>query len=91
METGLTGKAKRVSIYVNEGDKHGVHAINVAIMAFLRKATVEGNALIRDAIAAMLGGEHKIVAVVDAEKCLVGVIDRADLLHGLVSLSGTEE
>jgi CBS domain-containing protein/PII-like signaling protein len=52
---------------------------------------VAENAPLREAIAAMLGGKHKIVAVVDAEKRLVGVLDRADLLHGLVSLNGTEK
>jgi CBS domain-containing protein len=54
-------------------------------------ATVAENAPIRQAIAAMLGGEHKIVAVVDAEKRLIGVLDRADLLHGLVSLNQVGE
>jgi CBS domain-containing protein len=43
---------------------------------------------IRDAIVAMLGGSHKSIAVVDAEQRLVGVLDRADLLHGLVSMNG---
>jgi CBS domain-containing protein len=52
-------------------------------------AVVTEDAPLREAIAAMLGGKHKIVAVVDAEKRLVGVLDRADLLHGLVSLNGT--
>ena len=52
-------------------------------------AVVAEDAPLREAIAAMLGGKHKIVAVVDARKRLVGVLDRADLLHGLVSLTGT--
>jgi CBS-domain-containing membrane protein len=39
----------------------------------------------------MLGGKHKIVAVVDAHKRLVGVVDRADLLHGLVSSTPSEK
>jgi CBS-domain-containing membrane protein len=38
---------------------------------------------LREAIAAMLPGKHKIVAVVDEEKRLVGILDRADLLRGL--------
>ncbi len=54
-------------------------------------AVVGEDAPLREAIAAMLGGKHKIVAVVDSEKRLVGVLDRADLLHGLVSLNGTVE
>jgi predicted transcriptional regulator len=51
-------------------------------------ASVAETAPIREAIAAMLGGEQKLIVVVDAEKRLVGVLDRADLLHGLVSLHG---
>jgi len=54
-------------------------------------AVVAEDAPIREAIAAMLGGKHKIVAVVDAGKRLVGVLDRADLLHGLVSFDGSEK
>jgi CBS domain-containing protein len=52
---------------------------------------VDENAPLRDAIAAMLGGKHKIVAVIDAEKRLVGALDRADLLFGLVSLGGSKK
>ncbi len=51
-------------------------------------AVVDERAPLREAIAAMLSGKHKIVVVLDAEKRLVGVLDRADLLHGLVSLNG---
>ncbi len=51
-------------------------------------AVVDESAPLREAIAAMLGGKHKIVAVVDAQKRLVGVLDRADLLFALVSLNG---
>jgi CBS domain-containing protein len=50
--------------------------------------SVSETAPIRDAIAAMLGGGHKIIAVVDAEQRLVGVLDRADLLSGLVAMAG---
>jgi len=52
-------------------------------------AVVAEDAPLREAMAAMLGGKHKIVAVVDSERRLVGVLDRADLLHGLVSLNET--
>ncbi len=51
-------------------------------------AVVSEDAPLREAIAATLGGKHKIVAVVDAQKRLIGVRDRADLMHGLVSLNG---
>ncbi len=47
-------------------------------------ASVRDDALLSQAIAAMLGGKHKVLAVTDAEGRLVGVVDRADLLHGLV-------
>jgi CBS domain-containing protein len=50
--------------------------------------SVVETAPIREAIAAMLGGSHKTIAVLDAEQRLVGVLDRADLLHGLVSMKG---
>lgn len=39
---------------------------------------------LRQAIAAMLRGKHKLTAVVDREQRLVGVVDRADVLRGLV-------
>jgi CBS domain-containing protein len=32
----------------------------------------------------MLMGSHKVLAVTDREGRLVGMVDRADLLHGLV-------
>lgn len=47
-------------------------------------ASVAETAPLRQAIADMLGGNHKIVAVVDQDRRLVGVLDRADLLCGLV-------
>jgi CBS domain-containing protein len=36
----------------------------------------------------MLRGEHKVLAVTDADGRVVGIVDRADLLHGLVSQRG---
>jgi CBS domain-containing protein len=43
------------------------------------------DALLSDAIARMLKGNHKVVVVTDAAGRLAGIVDRADLLHGLVS------
>lgn len=40
---------------------------------------------LRDAIAVMLHGAHKVIAVVDQDSRLVGIVDRADILHGLVA------
>lgn len=39
--------------------------------------------LLGDAIALMLKGNHKVLAVVGAGGRLVGIVDRADLMHGL--------
>lgn len=39
--------------------------------------------LLSDAIGLMLKGKHKVLAVTDAGGRLVGMVDRADLLHGL--------
>jgi len=42
---------------------------------------------LRQAIAAMLRGRHKLTAVVDREQRLVGVVDRFDVLRGLIQPS----
>ncbi|HVN30974.1 MAG TPA: DUF190 domain-containing protein [Thermoanaerobaculaceae bacterium] len=47
--------------------------------------TAPEDALLHTAIATMLEGSHKVLAVVDGERRLVGVVDRADLLRGLVA------
>jgi CBS domain-containing protein len=39
--------------------------------------------LLGDAIAMMLRGNQKVLAVTDASGRLLGMVDRADLLHGL--------
>lgn len=43
---------------------------------------------LRAAIASMLPGSHKVLAVVDAGSRLVGIVDRADVLRGLVPWDG---
>ncbi|HEX8908304.1 MAG TPA: CBS domain-containing protein, partial [Anaeromyxobacteraceae bacterium] len=45
---------------------------------------VTEGARLGEAIALMLEGQHKVLAVTDAEGRLTGMVDRADLLHGLV-------
>jgi CBS domain-containing protein len=47
-------------------------------------ATATEDTLLSEAIARMLQGSHKVLAVTDPAGKLVGVVDRADLLHGLV-------
>jgi CBS domain-containing protein len=51
-------------------------------------ATAREDALLSEGIAAMLRGLHKVLAVTDPQGRLVGIVDRADLLHGLLPPSG---
>ncbi|HUK65615.1 MAG TPA: DUF190 domain-containing protein [Anaeromyxobacteraceae bacterium] len=46
-------------------------------------AVAPGDTLLSDAIALVVKGNHKVLAVTDAEGRLAGIVDRADLLHGL--------
>jgi CBS domain-containing protein len=45
--------------------------------------TANEDTLLGDAVGTMLRGNQKVLAVVDASGRLVGMVDRADLLHGL--------
>jgi CBS domain-containing protein len=47
-------------------------------------AMASEDTLLSVATATMLRGDHKVLAVTDASGRLVGMVDRADLLHGLV-------
>ncbi len=47
-------------------------------------AIAREDALVADGIAKVLDGNHKVLAVVDAAGTLVGIVDRADLLHALL-------
>ncbi len=51
-------------------------------------ATVREDAPLSQAIATMLRGQDKVLAVTDAGGRLAGIVDRADLLHGLIPLGG---
>ncbi len=51
-------------------------------------ATATEDTLVSGAIARMLEGSHKVLAVTDAGGRLVGIVDRADLLHGLLPREG---
>jgi CBS domain-containing protein len=48
-------------------------------------ATATEDTLLSEGIARMLKGNYKVLAVTDLGGHLVGMVDRADLLHGLVS------
>ncbi len=47
-------------------------------------ATVREDVPLSEAVATMLRGEQKVLAVTDADGRVVGIVDRADLLHGLI-------
>lgn len=49
--------------------------------------TASEDTLLSEAVARMLRGNSKVLAVTDASGRLVGMVDRADLLHGLVPRS----
>ncbi len=46
--------------------------------------TATEDTLLSEATARMLRGDHKVLGVTDKDGRLVGMVDRADLLHGLV-------
>ena len=48
--------------------------------------TAKPDTPLQDIIATMVRGTHKLVAVVDNEERLIGVVDRADVLRGMLSL-----
>ncbi len=64
-------------------EKHATARVAADLM--IETAVAREDAPLREAIASMLAGEHKIVAVVDAQKRLVGCLDRADILRGLLA------
>jgi CBS domain-containing protein len=51
-------------------------------------ATARDDVLLSHAIATMLRNDQKVLAVTDGEGRLVGMVDRADLLHGLIPSRG---
>jgi CBS domain-containing protein len=54
-------------------------------------ASVREDVLLSAAIAAMLRANQKVLAVTDAAGRLVGIVDRADLLHGLLPTSAATQ
>ena len=46
--------------------------------------TATPDSQLNEVVATMIGGAHKIVAVVDNDEQLIGVVDRADVLRGLL-------
>jgi CBS domain-containing protein len=84
---GLTGQAKRVRIYVNEGDLHGHQAVNVAVLAFLRKEGAAGATIMRAVEGFGASGVIHTVRFVDIAGHLPIVIewiDRAEQVERLL-------
>jgi CBS-domain-containing membrane protein/PII-like signaling protein len=69
----------------SRAEKHATARVAADLM--VETAVAREDTPLREAIASMLAGEHKIIAVVDSEKRLVGCLDRADILRGLLATS----
>ena len=65
-------------------EKH-TRARTAADLMSTKVSAVDEDTPVAQAIATMLSGNHKVLAVVDASRRLVGIVDRADLLHGIVA------
>jgi CBS domain-containing protein len=68
----------------SEAEQHA-RAKKAADLMLTDVATARENQLLRDAIAPMMKAPHKLVAVVDGDGRLVGALDRADILRGLIA------
>jgi CBS domain-containing protein len=68
-------------------EKHATARVAADLM--IDTATTQEQAPLKEAIASMLAHGNKIVAVVDAEQRLVGCLDRADILRGLLATNGS--
>jgi CBS-domain-containing membrane protein len=64
--------------------EHHARAKRAADLMVIEVATAREDQLLRDAIAPMMKAPHKLVAVVDEDGRLVGALDRADILRGLI-------
>lgn len=65
--------------------EHHAHAHIAGDLMQANVATASADTPLRDAIALMLAGSRKVIAVVDGENRLLGLVDRADILRGLAS------
>lgn len=66
------------------------HHASAQMAAGLMRAdvlTARTDTSLREAIALMLQGSRKVIAVVDDDRRLAGIVDRADILRGLASVS----
>jgi CBS domain-containing protein len=65
-----------------EAEQHGVARTAAELMVSDVPMAMEHTRLAQ-ALAPMLQGKEKLIAVVDEDRRLVGVVDRADILRGL--------
>lgn len=106
MATGTySGKAKRVRIYVDEGQLHRHQSLPVAILAFLRKEGAAGATVFRGVEGFGGSGQIHTARLIDIHQQLPLVIDWIDtpeqverllprvkemILHGLITVDDTE-
>ena len=69
-------------------DEHHASARQAGDLMTDRLAMFSPETPIRDVIATVVTGSHKLVVVVDRAQRLLGVVDRADLLRGMVAGQG---
>ena len=101
----LEGKAKRVRIYVNEGDRVGEQTVDVAILTLLRRENVAGATVFRAAEgfgghgevhparrAAVTRAVPMVIEWVDSEERVEGLLPRVKELvpRGLITVDPTE-
>jgi CBS domain-containing protein/PII-like signaling protein len=66
----------------HEAEQHGM-ARTAAELMVAEVPTAMEHTLLGEALVPMLQGKEKLIAVVDEDRRLVGVVDRADILRGL--------
>jgi len=86
METSLAGKAKRVRIYLNEGDHVGHRPAHVAILEFLHNANCSGATVFRGVEGFGGAGEFHTDRLVDLAPRLPLVIEWVDTSERVDSL-----
>ncbi len=84
----LVGKAKRVRIYVNEGDKVGMKPAHLAVLEFLRRENAQGATVTRGVEGFGATGEIHVSHLVDVRQDLPIIlewIDSPDVVERLIA------
>src|SRR5574342_398570 len=74
----LVGKAKRVRIYVNEGDRVGMRPAHLAIVEFLRRENTHGATVIRAIEGFGSTGQIHVSHIVDVNQNLPVIVEWVD-------------